>query len=66
MKGDAITRSDATRRQSARKAFGFGRKPFVSPDLFVKDESRTFWPRLRLVHQSTHWIHFLHWLVSRC
>jgi|HubBroStandDraft_2_1064218.scaffolds.fasta_scaffold434365_1 hypothetical protein len=42
MKGDAITRPDAARRQSAREAFGFGRKPLVSPDLFVKDECRAF------------------------
>jgi hypothetical protein len=50
MKGDAITRSDPTRRQSARKEFGFGRKPFVSPDLFAKDECRAFWPSSRVVH----------------
>jgi hypothetical protein len=50
MKGDTITRSNAARRQYARKAFGFGRKRFVSPGIFVKHECRTFWPSLRLVH----------------
>jgi hypothetical protein len=64
MKGDAITRFDAVRRQSARKALGFGRKPLVSPEFFVKDECHVFWPSLRLAHQSTCWSHF-HWLVSR-
>jgi hypothetical protein len=64
MKGDAVTRSDAARCQSARKAFGLRRKPFVSPNFFVKDECRAFGPSLRLVHQSTRWSHF-HWLVSR-
>jgi hypothetical protein len=49
MKGDAITRFDAVRRQSAREAFGFGRKPFVCPHFFVKDEGRAFWPRLCMV-----------------
>jgi hypothetical protein len=50
MKGDTITRPDAARRQSARKAFGFVRKPFVNPDLFVKNECRAFWPSSRVVH----------------
>jgi hypothetical protein len=50
MKGDAITRSDAACREAARKAFGFGRKSFVSPNLFVKDERRALWPSLRLAH----------------
>jgi hypothetical protein len=49
MKGDAITRFDAVRRQSAREAFGFGRKPFISPHFSVKDEGRAFWPRLCMV-----------------
>jgi hypothetical protein len=50
MKGDAITRFDAARRQSVCKVFGFSGKPFVSPNLFVKDECRTFWPCLCVVH----------------
>jgi hypothetical protein len=46
MKDDAITRSDAARCHSPRKAFGLRRKPFVSPHFLVKDERRAFWPRL--------------------
>jgi hypothetical protein len=64
MKGDAITRFDAARRQAARETFGFGRKPFVSPDFFVKDECCAFWPSKHLVHQSSYWSHG-HSLVSR-
>jgi hypothetical protein len=65
MKGDTITWSEATRRQSARKAFGFGRKPFVSPYLFVKHECRAFWSSSRLVHQCTY-RSLSDWLVSHC
>jgi hypothetical protein len=49
MNGDAITGPDAARRQSACKALGFRRKPFVCPHFFVKDEGRAFWPRLCMV-----------------
>jgi hypothetical protein len=49
MKSDAVIRSDTARRQSARKPFRVACKPLVSPDPFVKDECRTFWPSLHLV-----------------
>jgi hypothetical protein len=43
VKSNAITRSDAARRQAAREAFGRDRKPLVSLHIFVKNECRAFW-----------------------
>jgi hypothetical protein len=60
MQGNAISRLDATGRQSTCETFGFSGKPLIAPGLAMENKSRACRSRPRLVRQGAHWvrIHF--------
>jgi hypothetical protein len=59
MQHDAIASFDTPRRKASRDMLGFVSKPPTSPHVFLKDESRAFWPGLYALHQrigkDRHW-----------